>query len=169
MDPAVLSATSGLVGSVVGGVSTFAASWLTSRKQYRVQTLVQQAVRREALYTEFVAEATRRLADAWSHEAGGPEVIAGLWAGVARMRLISSRAVVDAAEALVRNVIEAYAAPNHTFNDLRERARAQARDPLREFSEACRAELLAAGGSSVESQLGQPNTILRGAHRAAEQ
>jgi hypothetical protein len=147
MDPAILSATSGLAGSLVGGVSTFAASWLSTRNQYRAQTLVQQAVRREALYAEFVAEAAGRLADAWSHEAAGPEVIASLWAAVARMRLTSSQPVIAAAEVVVRNVIEAYASPNHTFNDLRQRAQAQVRefrDPLREFSEACRAELLAA-------------------------
>ena len=48
------------------------------------------------------------LRDAWSHEAVGPEVVAGLWSTVARMRLTSSRAVVDEAEAVVRNVIEAY-------------------------------------------------------------
>jgi hypothetical protein len=154
MDAAIISATSGLVGSLVGGVSTFAASWLTTRNQYRTQTLVQQAVRREALYAEFVAEAAGRLADAWSHEAGGSEVIAGLWSTVARMRLTSSQAVVSAAEAVVRNVIEAYSAPNRTFDDLRQRAQAQARefhDPLREFSEACRTELLALRDSSATS------------------
>ena len=154
MDSAILSATSGLLGSLVGGLSTFAASWFTTRSQYRAQTLVQQAVGREALYAEFVAEAAGRLADAWSHEAVGPEVVAGLWSTVARMRLRSSRAVVNEAEAVVRNVIEAYAAPNRTFNDLRQRAQAQARefhDPLREFSEACRAELLAVRDSSVAS------------------
>src|SRR5690242_13539350 len=107
MDPAILSATSGLAGSLVGGVSTFAASWLSTRNQYRAQTLVQQAVRREALYAEFVAEVAGRLADAWSHEAAGPEVIASLWAAVARMRLTSSQPVIAAAEAVVRNVIEA--------------------------------------------------------------
>jgi hypothetical protein len=119
MDSAILSATSGLLGSLVGGLSTFAVSWFTTRNQYRAQTLVQQAGRREVLYAEFAAEAAGRLADAWSHEAVGPE---------------------------------AYAAPNRTFNDLRQRAQAQARefhDPLREFSEACRVELLAAGDSSV--------------------
>ena len=52
MDPAILSATAGLIGSVVGGVSTFAASWLTQRGQLRLQTLVQQAAKREALYAD---------------------------------------------------------------------------------------------------------------------
>ena len=145
MDSAIISATSGLVGSLVGGVSTFAASWLTTRNQHRAQTLAQQAVRREALYAEFVAEAAGRLADAWSHEPGGPEVIARLWGAIARMRLTSSEAVVAAAEEIVRQVIEAYAAPNQTFNDLRQRSQVhEFRDPLRNFSEVCRAELLAA-------------------------
>jgi hypothetical protein len=144
MDPAIISATSGLAGSLLGGVSTFAASWLSTRNQYRAQTLVQKAVRRETLYAEFAAEAAARLAEAWSQEAGGPEVIARLFGAIARMRLTSSAAVVAAAEQTIRRVVEAYAAPNHTFDDLRQRMQAEGfRDPLRDFSEACRAELFA--------------------------
>ena len=142
MDFAILSATSGLIGSLLGGVSTFAASWLTSRTQYRAQTLGQNAVKREALYAEFVSEAANRLADAWTHQAAGPEVIARLWGAVARMRLTSSQAVVRAAEEVVYSVLDAYAAPNLSFDDLRNRAQSHS-DPLRGFSEACRAELIA--------------------------
>ena len=94
MDPAILSATAGLIGSLVGGVSTFAASWLTQRGQLRLQTLVQQAVKREALYAEFIAEASKRVAEAWSHQAESPEAIAGLYAAVERMRLTSSTEVI---------------------------------------------------------------------------
>ena len=119
MDPAILSATSGLIGSLIGGVSTFTASWVTSHRQYRAQTLLQEAVRREALYAEFVAEAAARFADAWSHQATGPEPVAKLLGAVARMRLTSSRAVVNAAEEVVCRVVDAYAAPNLTFNDLK--------------------------------------------------
>ena len=119
MDPAILSATSGLVGSLIGGVSTFTASWLTSHNQYRTQTLVQGAARRETLYAEFLAEAAGRFADAWSHQAAGPEVVARLFGAVARMRLTSSRAVISAAEEVVRQVMDAYAAPNLTFDDFR--------------------------------------------------
>src|SRR3954449_12363901 len=75
MDPAILSATAGLIGSLVGGVSTFAASWLTQRGQLRMQTLVQQAVKREALYAEFIVEASKRVAEAWSHQAESPDAI----------------------------------------------------------------------------------------------
>jgi len=49
MDPAILSATAALVGSLVGGVSTFAAYWLTQRVQIRAQVLMKRHAEREAL------------------------------------------------------------------------------------------------------------------------
>jgi hypothetical protein len=144
MDPAILSATAGLIGSLVGGVSTFAASWLTQRGQLRMQTLVQQAVKREALYAEFIVEASKRVAEAWSHQAESPDAIAGLYAAVERMRLTSSTEVIAAAEEVIQQVIEAYAAPDLTFDDLRRSLRGgEFRDPLRAFSQACRVELQA--------------------------
>jgi hypothetical protein len=144
MDPAILSATAGLVGSLVGGVSTFAASWLTQRGQLRTQTLVQQAVKREALYSEFIVEASKRIADAWSHQAESPEVVAGLYSAVERMRLTSSSAVLDAAEQVIRQIADAYAAADKTFDELRQSLRNQEfLDPLRDFSQACRMELRA--------------------------
>jgi hypothetical protein len=57
MDPAILSATAALVGSLVGGVSTFAAYWLTQRVQLRAQSLMKRHAEREALYAEFIIEA----------------------------------------------------------------------------------------------------------------
>ena len=49
MDPAILSATAALIGSLVGGVSTFAAYWLTQRVQLRAQGLMKRYAEREAL------------------------------------------------------------------------------------------------------------------------
>jgi citrate synthase len=57
MDPAILSATSALAGSLIGGASSLVASWITQREQLRSQMFLQQAVKREALYTEFIVEA----------------------------------------------------------------------------------------------------------------
>jgi hypothetical protein len=62
MDPALLPAAAGLIGSFVGGVSTFAASWLTQRGQLLTRTIVEQAFKREALYAEFIIEASKRFA-----------------------------------------------------------------------------------------------------------
>jgi hypothetical protein len=142
MDPAILSATSALAGSLIGGISTLVASWITQRGQLRAQALIHESAKRETLYAEFISEASKRRADAWSHHAESPEVIAGLYSGVARMRLSSSGEVVRHAEQVTRYVIEAYAAPDRTFDELRQNIEsAVGRDPLRDFSEACRVEL----------------------------
>ena len=86
MDVAVLPAVSALAGSLIGGLSTLTPSLITQRRQFRAQALIQEATKREALYAEFI-EASRRRAEAWGHQAESPEVIAGLYSGVERMRL----------------------------------------------------------------------------------
>lgn len=143
MDTAILSGTARLVGSLVGGVSTFAASWVTQGKLVGSQRRFHRASQRQQLYSEFIVEATKRLAEAWNHEAEGPEVVTNLYSAVQRMRLISSSHVVDCAEQVMRAVIAAYVEPNKTFDELRQRVqqRTDANDNLREFTEACRQEL----------------------------
>jgi hypothetical protein len=75
----------------------------------------------------------KRFAEAWSHQAESPEVVAGLYAAVERMRLTSSNHVIDAAEQVIRYIIGAYAAPDRTFDDLRRQVFGEEfRDPLRE-------------------------------------
>ena len=142
MDTAILSAAAGLIGSLVGGASTFAASWFTQRGQLRLQTLVQQATKREALYAEFIVEAAKRITEAWSHQTESPEAFAGLYSAIERMRLTSSAKVISAAEAVITEIAEAYAAPDLTFEELRRTLRrGDFHDPLGQFSEACRTEL----------------------------
>jgi hypothetical protein len=143
MDTAILSASAGLIGSLIGGVSTFAASWVSQRKLLGEQTRMHHAERRQKLYSEFIIEATKCLAEAWSQQAEGPEVISNLYSAVERMRLVSSSRVVQSAEKVMHGVIAAYAEPNRTFDELRQRVqeRSEEYDQLREFTEACRQEL----------------------------
>jgi hypothetical protein len=142
MNPAMLSAAVGLIGSLVGGASTFSASWLTQRGQLRTHTLVQQSAKREALYAEFIIEAAKRIAEAWTREADDPAAVAALYAAVGRMRLTSSVEVIAAADEVIRQILESYAAPGKSFDDLRQSlSGGEFRDPLRKFSEVCRAEL----------------------------
>ena len=145
MANAILSAASALIGSLIGGMSTLAASWLSLRGRLRAQALVQEAAKREALYAEFIIEASRRLSEAWSHHAESPEVLAGLYSAHQRMRLTSSDEVIRLADYVIRLVIQAYAAPDKTFDELRQHIAASDEqwDPLRGFAEACRAELRA--------------------------
>jgi len=147
MDPAILSATSALTGSLIGGASMLAASWLSQRGQFRAQALVHEAVKRETLYAEFIIEASKRLTEAWARHAESPEVLAGLYSAVDRMRLTSSTEVIRVAEQVVLQVIEAYADANKTFDELRKAVRNEVDfDPLRNFAEACRTELRALRG-----------------------
>ena len=143
MDTAILSTSAGLIGSLIGGVSTFAASWVTQHRVLRTQTRAQHAMQRQALYSDFIVEASKRFTEAWNHQAEGPEVIAGLYSAVGRMRLISSGRITKLAEEVIHSVISAYADPNRTFNEFKQRVlqgRERA-DPLRVFTEACRDEL----------------------------
>jgi hypothetical protein len=143
MDSAVLSASAGLIGSLIGGMSTFAASWLTQRRLLRTQTLVQDKMQRQALYSDFIIEASRRLTEAWSHQAEGPEVIAGLYSAVSRMRLTSSNEIIKRSEQVIRSIIAAYADPNRTFDEFKEHLHnPEPADPLKVFTEACREELI---------------------------
>jgi len=143
MNTAILSASAGLIGSLIGGVSTFAASWVTQHKLLGTQTRMHHVGQRQKLYSEFIIEATRCLTEAWNHQAEGPEVVNNLYSAVERMRLVSSSRVVKCAEEAMRGVIAAYAEPNRTFDELRQRVQQHSEDhePLREFTEACRQEL----------------------------
>jgi len=39
MEPATISALAALAGATIGGVTSFAATWLTQRTQARIQTI----------------------------------------------------------------------------------------------------------------------------------
>jgi hypothetical protein len=57
------------------------------------------------------------------------------------MRVVSSSAVIEKAEAVVHLIIETYFTPNKTFSDFRELMNGHSANPLRAFSEECRSEL----------------------------
>lgn len=145
MDPAILSAFAAIGGSLVGATSSLVTTLLTQRGQARVQARSVEIAKREALYTEFITEATKRLADGLGHEAQSLEVVVGLHAMINRMRLLSSREVVHAGERLVRLIIQTYAGPNESFAEFRDNLLREDdnKDPLKEFGEAARAELQA--------------------------
>ena len=65
-----------------------------------------------------------------------------LHSAIGRMRLMSSREVIVAAENLARLILETYASPNRTFEQLRESMVIDQSAPLEAFGEACRTELV---------------------------
>jgi hypothetical protein len=65
-----------------------------------------------------------------------------LYSLISRMRVESSREVVDCAQRIVRLIINSYAQPNKAFAELLQMStNEELLDPLCDFSEACRKEL----------------------------
>jgi hypothetical protein len=141
MDAAYLSAAAALTGSAIGGFTSLSTTWLTQHGQVKFQRLTQQRAERETLFAEFIDEASLLYADAFTHDGTDLAKLSKLYAMIGRMRLVSSKGVVDHAERVTQMIIETYLAPNRTFRDIKELRKNGAMDPLKEFGEACRQEL----------------------------
>jgi hypothetical protein len=142
MENSYLTAAVGLTGAIVGGLTSFATTWLTQSVQTKEK--LQQATfnRRENPYTEFFKEAARLFGDALSHQKDDIADLVPLYAMVAHIRLVASPGVVFAAEHVMDRVIKTYGEPNLTLSELRISAQKGKLDPLLEFSQQCRTDLI---------------------------
>jgi hypothetical protein len=162
---AYISALMGLAGVAIGGLASFATAWTTHRSQVKEKQREVEAAKREKLFSDFIAEATRLYGDAISHQKDDVSDLVLLYALVAQMRLISSRPVVDAAELAMARIVETYLTPNRSLSEMRDLARSGAMNFLLDFGEACRAEL--ATGHAAYSRMGLCETRGRRSARHA--
>lgn len=140
MSTVYIPALAAFGGSAFGAVSTLVSGWFSRRRRLRERHHARSFTKRERLYRSFIEEASRIYADALvSDKAEIPQLVS-LYALVGRMRILSSDAVVHAAERAGHLIIETYLSPNRTFVDLPDFI--EEVDPLRDFGEACRSELL---------------------------
>jgi hypothetical protein len=107
--------------------------------------LARKIFHREQLYSDFISESARALVDALEHNMNDPKNLIPSYALLSRIRLSSSPDVLASAEGVVREIIGTYAKPNLTPEQIRSRA-TNGEDPLRHFSDICRAELEAMQG-----------------------
>lgn len=143
MDTAYVSAFAALAGSVIGGLTSLAASWVTQRVQFHAHQLAHDIARREELYKEFTEQASQCYADAFEHSEADVARLVRLYAIVSRMRILSSVRVVEQADKVMRLIFETYGAPNKSIAEVADNVRSGQLDPLRDFSEVCRDELRA--------------------------
>jgi hypothetical protein len=141
MNSAYLPAVAALAGSAIGGLTSLASAWFTQNHQDRARRVSQDKARRQKLYKQFIDEAAKLYADALVHDQAEISALVSIYALTSRMRVVSSVAVVEKADAVVRSIVDTYFAPNKTFPELRKLIDGHALDPLRAFSEECRAEL----------------------------
>jgi len=143
LNPAYISAFAGLAGALIGGLTSFATSWLTQREQLTSAHREAERAKLEALYSDFIAEAARLFGDALSHQTDDASAMVHLYAMVGRMRLVSDRTVIDAAVQVEETLIGTYLAPNRTLRETMEYAHKGGMNFLTEFGEAARKDLAA--------------------------
>jgi len=108
VDTASVSALSALGGATIGGLASFGSSWLTQRTQLRFAHQEAIKAKREALYVEFVDEASRLYGDALGHQKDDATDLVKLFALLGQIRLVSPRPVVTAAERTFDTIIQTY-------------------------------------------------------------
>jgi hypothetical protein len=141
MDAAYVPVLSALAGSAIGALSSVATTWLTQNAQNRLAYLNQQRAKREALYSEFIDEASRLFTDALSHEMEDLTKVVHLYSIQNKIRLFASPEIVDRAIEVTDAIIAAYYSPSRKFTRAEEIIGHKELDVLGAFSESCRADL----------------------------
>ena len=145
MDVAYISALSALTGSVIGGLTSSATSWLTQRTQARAGQAAREMSRRENLYRDFIVAASKTYGDALTSSEPQIADLVSLYAMVSRMRVLSTARTTACADRIMLIIMDTYFSPNKSVRELRDLFKVGAGtgiDPLKEFSEAAREELL---------------------------
>ena len=141
MDTAIITAMSGVFGSLVGGSATVAATWVTQRTLSKRELIRTEIRRREALYGEFIGECSARILESFESTLEKPETLLHVYELLNRIRLCASNAVLAEAEATLRLIAEQYFSPNLSIEEMRKLVQTRTSDPLKAFGEACRGEL----------------------------
>jgi hypothetical protein len=141
MDQSIVSALAAILGSMVGGSATIATAWITQKTQGRSELVTAEIRKRELLYTEFIAECSKLNLSSLDHTLDHAEALIQVHALVNRIRLVSTSAVLAAAEAAVKRILKQYVGPNLNREEMKELALSDYDDPLKLFGEACRREL----------------------------
>jgi hypothetical protein len=136
-----LSAAAALVGTFVGGITSVATSWLGQQRQTKEQRKAREKEALQALYKQFIDNASRLYLDALEHNTTEMSKLVDIYSTLNRMRVLSSPKVVAAADSALRVIVGVYANQNATFAGIRQSIGHGFLDPLRPFSEACHEEL----------------------------
>jgi hypothetical protein len=146
MNSTIITAIAAACGSLMGAAATIVTTWITQRTQ-AVRAEREAKLRdRQTLYGEFITEASRLTIEALSHSLEKPDTFVTLYGILGRIRLVASDRVLTAADVCCRQLVDLYAKPNLTVEQIRIAFERDQLDPLRDFSVACRRELLEIAG-----------------------
>ena len=140
MDSGYITALAALGGAALGGLTSFATSWTTLRTQMKAQRSASSKSKRQKLYKAFIDDAAKIYGDALIHDKLELTGLVNLHALVSRMRIVSSRPVIETAVNVVKVITETYSQPNKSPAEIEAMISSGSVDILRSFSEACREE-----------------------------
>jgi hypothetical protein len=141
MDTAIISAAAAVLGSLVGGMATIAATWVTQKSLSTREIIRTEVGKREALYGEFISECSKLVIDAFVHTLERPETLLPAYALLNRIRLAASDSVLAEAERLLDRIKDQYFSRNLSLEELRALDPRERLDFLKPFGDACRVEL----------------------------
>jgi hypothetical protein len=143
MDSTIVTAMSGVLGSLVGGSATVATAWISQRTLNKRELLRAEIRTRETLYGEFIRACSKLVVDSFERTLEKPETLLPMYELLNRIRLCASDAVLAEAEQVLQRITEQYFSPNLSVEELRALVKSGSADadPLKSFGEACRVEL----------------------------
>ena len=145
MDSSVISTAAGLLGAIIGGLTSFLSSWVTQNVQARNQRLAAESARRQDLYGAFMDELATLYAHALRAEPINYGDLVKVFALKGRITLMASAPVIAAAEAAMKFVVDLYLGPPRTPREMREMMDQTDADAIGDFARTCREEMLAMG------------------------
>ncbi len=145
----VISALAAIGGAFVGGLASFASTWVRERSQIRRDLLEREMVKRENTYAEFidqgsklyVATAIHNIHDDDAQVHAIVEAAVSLYGVASRLRLFASDRVIKEAEDVLDLIMKQFGAENLSVEQLRKGGEFKEKDPLKTFSVICRREL----------------------------
>jgi len=140
IDSGYITAFAALGGAALGGLTSFATSWTTLRIQMKSQRSASSKSKRQKLYKAFIDDAARIYGDALLHDKLETTGLIDLHALVSRMRIVSSRPVIETAVNVVKVITDTYSQPNKSPEEIEAMISNGSVDILQSFSEACRDE-----------------------------
>jgi len=144
MEVEYITALSAIAGSLVGGLTSGMATWMSARSQAQAGHLSGELMRRQDLFRDFIVAASKCYGNALTNNDPQIAELVELYALMSRMRVLCSPKIVSRADEVLRLVIETYFRPNRTVRELHELVKGGTGiDPLKDFSDAAREELQA--------------------------
>jgi hypothetical protein len=140
MDSAYISALAALAGSSIGGLATFATTWLNQSYQHKIQRHSNERARREKLFGDFMHEAASAYSDAMVNKLENSTGLVNLYSLKSRMSLFSGEDVLQEAERVLQVIIDRYYVDEIKYSNMNP-STVKEFDILRDFTRACKKEI----------------------------